>query len=113
MENQNLLKLSNRRPIQIMLVACIVSCVAFLSCSSQKKAYYYYLENVNDTIHHGAVRIFEPVIQKNDQLSIQVYSSAMDPKVDALYNLTNISTGSNNNPAMQGYLVDQEGNIEY
>ena len=97
-----------------MLLACIVSCVAFLSsCSSQKKAYYYYLENVNDTIHHGAVKIFEPVIQKNDQLSIQVYSSAMDPKVDALYNLTNTSTGSNNNPAMQGYLVDQNGDIEY
>ena len=97
-----------------MLVACIVTCAAFLSsCTSQKKAYYYYLENVTDTVHHGAVKVFEPVIQKNDQLSIQVYSSATDPKVDQLYNLTNTSTGSNTNQAVQGYLVDQNGNIEY
>lgn len=97
-----------------MLLACIVSFVTFLiSCSSQKKAYYYYLENVDDTIHHGAVKVFEPVIQKNDQLSIQVYSSATDPKVDALYNLATTNTGSNNSPSMQGFLVDQSGNIEY
>jgi polysaccharide biosynthesis/export protein len=114
MENRKPLKESKRRPIQFVFVACIVACVSFLiSCSSQKKAYYYYLENVTDTIHRGVVKVIEPVIQKNDQLSIQVYSSAMDPKVDALYNLANTNTGSNNNPAIQGYLVDQNGNIEY
>jgi polysaccharide export outer membrane protein len=83
------------------------------SCSSQKKGFYYYLENVNDTTDKGAVKVFEPVIQKNDQLSIQVYSAAIDPKVDALYNLTNTNTSATNNPALMGYLVDQNGNIEY
>jgi polysaccharide export outer membrane protein len=114
MEDQKLLRVAERTPIQFVLIACIVVCVAFLSsCNSQKKAYYYYLENVTDTIHHGSVKIVEPVIQISDQLSIQVYSSATDPKVDALYNLTNTNTGSNTNPAIQGYLVDQNGNIEY
>ena len=83
------------------------------SCSSQKKAYYYYLENVTDTTAKGSVKVFEPVIQKNDQLSIQVYSTATDPKVDVLYNLTNTNTGATNNPALIGYLVDQKGDIEY
>jgi len=114
MEDQKLLRIAKRTPIQFVLIACIVVGVAFLSsCSSQKKAYYYYLENVTDTTHHGSVKIVEPVIQISDQLSIQVYSSATDPKIDALYNLTNTNAGSNTNPAIQGYLVDQNGNIEY
>jgi polysaccharide biosynthesis/export protein len=114
MEDQKLLKGSKRTLIQFVLVGCIVICIMLLSsCSSQKKAYYYYLEGVTDTTHHGSVKVFEPVIQKNDQLSIQVYSAATDPKIDALYNLTNTNTGTNNNVAMQGFLVDQKGNIEY
>jgi len=73
---------------------------------------YYYLENVTDTSVKNAVRVFEPVIQNNDLLSIQVYSAATDPKVDALYNLAN-TTNNNNNLALIGFLVDQNGNIEY
>ncbi len=73
---------------------------------------YYYLENVTDTSVKNAVRVFEPVIQNNDLLSIQVYSAATDPKVDALYNLAN-TTSNNNNLALIGFLVDQNGNIEY
>src|SRR5215471_12709215 len=114
MEDQKLLKISNIKAIQLMLIAGVVACIAFFtSCTSQKKAYYYYLEDVTDTIHRGSVKVIEPVIQKSDQLSIQVYSSATDPKVDALYNLTNTNAGSNTNPAIQGYLVDLNGNIEY
>jgi polysaccharide export outer membrane protein len=115
MEDQKLLKHKSRgnvmRSILISFVAALVLILA--SCSSQKKAFYYYLENVNDTVHKDAVKVFEPVIQKNDLLSIQVYSAATDPKVDALYNLTNTNTSTANNPALMGYLVDQSGNIEY
>lgn len=53
----------------------------------------------------------EPVIQKNDLLSIRIYSAALDPKVDELYNLQTSGTAVQN-VQMQGYLVDQQGNIE-
>lgn len=97
-----------------ILVFCTISITVFLaSCASQKKGYYYYLENVTDTLGKGAVKVFEPVVQKNDLLSIQVYSAATDPRVDALYNLSNTNTAANNNPALIGFLVDHNGNIEY
>src|SRR5436190_12514926 len=116
MEDQKLLneKSSTTNSIRLFVVFCIAPIfIFFASCSSQKKGFYYYLENVTDTTDKGAVKVFEPVIQKNDLLSVQVYSAATDPKVDALYNLSNTSTSTANNPALIGYLVDQSGNIEY
>ena len=52
-------------------------------------------------------------IQKNDQLSIQVYSASTKQEIsDAPYNLpTTGSTGGA--PGTGGYLVDVNGNIEY
>jgi polysaccharide export outer membrane protein len=99
--------------MRLVSLFCFASIVVFFaSCSSQKKISYYYLENVTDTSGKNAVKIFEPVIQKNDLLSIQVYSAATDPKVDALYNLAN-TNNTTNNPLLTGFLVDQNGNIEY
>src|SRR5712671_1414125 len=97
----------------ISLVCFIIAAVFFVSCSSQRKMPYYYLENVTDTSDKNVVKTFEPVIQKNDLLSIQVFSAATDQKVDALYNLVNASNSSSNNPSLIGFLVDQNGNIEY
>jgi polysaccharide export outer membrane protein len=94
------------------LLCFVIIAVFFVSCSTQKRASYYYMENVTDTSIKNAVKVFEPVIQNNDLLSIQVYSAATDPKVDALYNLAN-TTNNNNNVALIGFLVDQNGNIEY
>jgi polysaccharide biosynthesis/export protein len=91
----------------------IVLALFFASCHTQKNAYYYYLENVSDTSAKNAVRNFEPAIQKNDQLSIQVYSAATDSKVDALYNLSSANGNIASNPSLMGFLVDQRGNIEY
>ena len=100
--------------MRLISLGCIITIAAVLvSCVSQKKAYYYYLENVTDTSGKTVVKPTEPVIQKNDLLSIQVYSAATDPKVDALYNLTNTSNSNVNNPGLAGFLVDQNGNIEY
>ena len=100
--------------MRLISLACfIITAVFFVSCSSQRKMPYYYLENVTDTSDKNVVKTFEPVIQKNDLLSIQVFSAATDPKVDALYNLVNASNSSSNNPSLIGFLVDQNGNIEY
>ena len=91
--------------------------VFFVSCSSQKKVPYNYIENATDTIGKDAVKIFEPIIQKNDLLSIQVYSNSTKPEVsDALYNppgINGISGNSSNGNSGSGYLVDVDGNIRF
>lgn len=81
-----------------------------ISCGSQRKATSYYLDKVADTTIKGAATFPELRIQKNDHLSIQVYSASTDPKVDAIYNLPTAEGGS---PSSGGFLVDARGNIEY
>ena len=91
--------------------------VFFVSCSSQKKVPYNYIENANDTIGKGAIKIFEPIIQKNDLLSIQVYSNSTKPEIsDALYNppaINGTSGTSSGAGSERGYLVDVDGNIRF
>jgi polysaccharide export outer membrane protein len=71
---------------------------------------------MKDTSSKKAYFITEPVIQKNDQLSIQITSASLDEKVDLLYNQGMTATsGSGYNQTSQygyGFLVDQKGNIE-
>ena len=79
-----------------------------ISCGASRKAQPpYYLEKATDTTGNTGLQVVELKIQKNDLLSIQVYSAATRPEVDQLYNL----------PALEGnqggFLVDAKGNIEY
>jgi polysaccharide biosynthesis/export protein len=70
---------------------------------------------MTDTASKKSYFITEPVIQKNDQLSIQIYSASLDDKIDYLYNQAGTSgttSGGVNNQSSYGYLVDQKGNIE-
>ena len=95
---------------------CLVLITVFIvSCKTPQKTNYYYLENATDTSGKNPVKVFEPVIQKNDLLNIQIYSAATTPEADALYNLTNPNSSSSGNTgsALNGFLVDQRGNIEY
>jgi polysaccharide biosynthesis/export protein len=79
----------------------------FLSCVTQQKIPNY-IQNVTDTTGKDSVNNQELRIQKNDILSIQIYSASTNPATDAIYNLpTSVGTG----PA--GFLVDANGNIEY
>lgn len=84
----------------------------FVSCRTQR-AVYNYLEDVNDSSFRKTVYIAEPVIQKNDLLSIRIYSASLDPQADALYNMPAAqgSADARRDEAM-GYLVDVNGNIE-
>jgi len=92
-----------------------------MSCHSQKKVVYNYMEGVNDTLAKEAVKNFEPLIQKNDLLSIQIYSNSTKPEItDALYNppaLTGASSGSSSGSSSTssttGYMVDLDGNIRF
>jgi polysaccharide export outer membrane protein len=82
-----------------------------LSCTPQQRIPYY-LENVADSSGRGEVLVTELRIQKNDILSIQIYSASTKPEADELFNLQTAGaggTGSN----LSGFLVDAKGNIEY
>jgi polysaccharide export outer membrane protein len=82
----------------------------FTSCRTQR-AIYNYLEDYTDSSSLRNSTITEPLIQKNDLLSIQITSASLDPQTDALYN-QQVATGATQNTQLQGYLVDQKGNIE-
>ena len=93
--------------------------VFFVSCSSQRKASYNYIENSTDTIGKGVVKNFQPIIQKNDLLSIHVFSNSTKPEIsDAPYNppaivgLANASSAGTGSSG-SGYLVGVDGNIKF
>jgi polysaccharide export outer membrane protein len=101
------------------LFCSLLIALFFISCNSQKKAVYNYIENANDTLVKDAVKSFEPVIQKNDLLSIQIYSNSTKPEMsDALYNPAAVggSSGGTNGgggSGSSGYMVDMDGNIKF
>jgi len=104
------------------LFCTMVVALFFGSCNSQKKVTYNYIQGVSDTLVKDAIKNFEPVIQKNDLLSIQIYSNSTKPEIsDALYNPPALSgmsgssgggSGSSGSPT-HGYMVDIDGNISF
>jgi polysaccharide biosynthesis/export protein len=86
--------------------------IGLSSCLGQRRVTQQnYLEKVPDTSGKEGALFPETVIQKNDLLSIQVYSASIRPEVDAPYNLP---TGTSTTPAAQnGFLVNARGEIEY
>ena len=95
------------------LFFALILLVAFLSsCKTQQKSFGY-IEDYKDTTIKDEVKYSEPLIQKNDLLSIFVYSDATDGgKADAIFNLANMGGSSSANGAT-GYLVDNDGNIQF
>lgn len=87
--------------------------VYLISCGTHQKIPHY-LQNVTDTTVNPNVQIPELRIQKNDLLSIQVYSKSTRPEIsDVIYNLPQQSASSEGQGSSSGgYLVDVNGNIE-
>ncbi|MGQ0739681.1 MAG: polysaccharide biosynthesis/export family protein [Bacteroidota bacterium] len=91
----------------IRLFFLLVLPVYFFSCKPQQKMVNY-LQYVNDTTGKGEVKTPDLKIQKNDELSIHIYSLSTKPDLsDAIYNQP--ATGGGTTTA--GYLVDGKGNI--
>ena len=93
------------------LLAISIFSIVLFSCKTQQKNLGY-IENYSDTTKPYIVTYTEPVIQKNDVLSIFVYSDAVEKEYDEMYNLPNlggIATGG----AVQGFVVNSDGFIEY
>jgi polysaccharide biosynthesis/export protein len=79
----------------------------FISCKPLQKIPNY-LEQVNDSTGKGVVKVAELKIQKNDLLSVQIFSLSTKPELsDAIYNQPAVAG------AAPGYLVDNNGNIEH
>jgi len=98
--------------MQLRIVWIAAFCALLMASCRPQRAVYNYLEDVTDTSFKKNVFIAEPVIQKNDLLSIRVYSASLDPAVDELYNMRVQQGGGNQNQQLMGYLVDVSGNIE-
>lgn len=84
------------------------------SCVSTKRVTYF--NNISDTVLTVSADGLEPVIQKGDLLSISV--SSLSPEVTTVFNTPNspASTsyaGSNALAAAAGYLVNQDGYIDF
>ena len=80
----------------------------FSACTDSRKIAYF--SDSNDSTAVPSKSIFEPQIQKKDIISIKV-SSSNNP-ADIVYNMPN-SPISNNNLQTAGYLVGEDGNIQF
>jgi len=97
--------------MRFVFLFAIISLVLFSSCRTQR-AITNYIEDFKDTTAKKNFYIAEPVIQKNDQLAIQISSTAIDQETDKLFNSQSNNTYNQQAPQLSGFLVDQKGNIE-
>jgi polysaccharide export outer membrane protein len=100
----------------------LVAALSYLLCSCANTKQAAYFNNLNDTSLAAVKMDFEPVIQKNDMLQINV--SCLNPADAAMYNLPNtftpgaaagagmVTLSGGANPAA-GFLVNQQGYIQY
>lgn len=84
------------------------------SCVNVKKAIYF--NNIPDSTIRATIQNLEPVIQKNDLLSISV--SSLNITASEVFNTPNIitihsSTATGGSAVASGYLVDQDGYIKF
>jgi len=101
-------------PMKIIALLLLGGLFGLAACTTQKgAAYTNYLQNATDT-SGNRLTVQEPVIQKADLLSVKVYSQSADPRTDIPYNLPEQTViGSSSTTSTAGFLVDQNGDIEY
>jgi polysaccharide export outer membrane protein len=93
------------------IIAVLITASLFTTSCRTQRALFNYLEDVNDTSFKSSLFISEAVIQKNDLLSIQVYSASLVQEADALYNLPVSPQSAAQTGILNGYLVDVAGNV--
>ncbi|WP_416439604.1 polysaccharide biosynthesis/export family protein [Phnomibacter sp. MR] len=89
--------------------------LAMTACRPSKEAVvdYRFFEKNIDSLNKVVLNLKEPVIQKNDQLVINVSSASLDQTQTQVFNLLGGSTGGGGaaQAGAIGYLVDYDGNI--
>lgn len=96
----------------LLSLSCIL--LTFSSCVNTKEAVYF--NHLQDTEFESKLQDLEPVLQPNDLLSISV--SSLNPEASEVFNAPNTSAAqtsavSGNITQASGYLVDQEGFIQF
>jgi len=103
--------------LKLSVAAAVAVCV-FSSCATSRKIAY--MENIKDTVIESVAHDLEPVIQKNDLLSISITS--VNQEATQIFNVSNnnMIAGTNSSTANSGYanqvfgyLVDQKGYIKF
>lgn len=89
-------------------------CLLCMSCMKTRQALYF--SELQDGVIAGGVENVEPKIQKNDILSISV--SSLNPEATIIFNspnqvATNSSTATGGMVQSSGYLVNEDGNIQF
>lgn len=84
------------------------------SCVNTKKATYF--NDVDEAEFQDSIENLEPVLKKNDILSISV--SSLNPEATEIFNASNVSvaqtsTATGTTAQASGYLIDQEGFIRF
>jgi len=84
------------------------------SCVNTRKTTYF--NDIQNGVYKSSYEIPQPIIHKNDLLSI--YVSSLNTEASAIYNTPGLSyttSASANGPTVQnvGYLVNTEGNIQF
>lgn len=97
--------------MRIFSLFALVLTLFLFSCKSQQKITNY-LQQI-DTSRPIVINSPEARIQKGDLLSIKVYSQSADPRTDIPYNLPEQTTAGGGTSATGGFLVDEQGNIDY
>lgn len=99
-----------------LVLFCLISGSLFLasSCVETKKVVYF--NNIADTTIRPAMADLEPIIQRSDLLSI--YVSSLNPEATLVFNTPNMpaptsTSSTSSTSASIGYLVSQEGNIQF
>ena len=94
--------------------AIILLTIQFSSCVNTRKATYF--NDVGDAEFPESFETLEPVLKKNDILSISV--SSLNPEAAEIFNVSNLTatqTSSSTGTTTQasGYLIDQDGFIRF
>lgn len=98
--------------VRFLLIFFII--VMTISCVNTKNAIYF--NNTPDAVIASTIESEEPVIHKNDLLSISI--SSLSPEASLLFNSPNVeatsgsATSNGVTAKATGYLVDKEGNIQ-
>lgn len=98
--------------LPLIVIVSILICCFFSSCVSTKSSVYF--RDIPDTIISPVAGNFEPVIQKNDILQITVSSMNIEDAV--IYNtpsIANIGGAVSSGPQAVGFLVSEQGFIQY
>ena len=98
--------------LSFLFLPIIAASLFCSSCKTQNAQGY--LQDFTDTSGKVRVTYPEPLIKKNDILSIIIYSDAIDQgATDRMYNLANVGGGTTTTTTVtQGYLVDNEGYVQ-